>query len=86
MCIYKPLELIFKEALTLFKMGGPSTSFSPVTSRDVGFGPKIFLTFSFNHFSTLVQNFKLVPSANSKLLNLNQDYPSQKAIFPVKSL
>ena len=64
----------------------PHTSFSPVTSTNVGFGPKNFLTFSFNHFATLVQNFKLVPSASLKLLNLNQDHPSKKAIFLVKSL
>ena len=58
----------------------------PVTSTNVEFGPKNFLTFSFNPFATLVQNFKFVPSANPKLLNLNQDHPSKKVIFPVKSL
>ena len=62
------------------------TSFSSVTSTNVGFGPKNFLTFSFNPFATLVQNFKFVPSASPKLLNLNQDHPSKKAIFLVKSL
>ena len=69
-------------------MGGaektPPTSFSPVTSTKVGVGPKNFLTFSFNPFATLVQNF--VPSASPKLLNLNQDHPSRKATFLVKSL
>ena len=55
------------------------TSFSPVTSTNVGFGPKNFLTFSFKPFGTLVQNFKFVPSASAKLLNLNQDHPSKKA-------
>ena len=55
------------------------TSFSSVTSTNVGFGPKNFLTFSFNPFGTLVQNFKFVPSASAKLLNLNQDHPSKKA-------
>ena len=64
----------------------PPTSFSPATSTNVGFGHQHFLTFSFNPFATLVQNFKFVPSANPKLLNLNQDYPSKKAIFLVKSL
>ena len=49
----------------------PRTSFSPVTSTNVGFGPQNFLTFSFNPFATLVQNFKFVPSASPKLLNLN---------------
>ena len=65
----------------------PPTSFSFVSSTNVEFGPKNFLTFSFNPFATLVQNFKFqVPSASSKLLNLNQDHPSKKAIFLVKSL
>ena len=72
-------------------MGGgakkaPPTSFSPVTSTNVGFGPKHFLTFSFNPFATLVQNLKFVLSASPKLLNLNQDHPSKKEIFLVKSL
>ena len=30
------------------------TSFFPVTSTNVGISPKIFLTFSFNSFATLV--------------------------------
>ena len=61
-------------------------SFSPATSKNVGFGPQRFLTFSFNTFATLVQNFKLIALASPKLLNLNQDQPSKKAIFLVKSL
>ena len=65
---------------------GPPTSFSPVTSTNVGFGTQNFLTFSFNPFTTLVQNVKFVLSATPKLLNLNQDHPSKKAIFWVKSL
>ena len=64
----------------------PPTSFFPVTSTNVGMGPYNFLTFSFNPFGTLVQNFKFLPSASPKLLNLNQDHPSKKAIFLVKSL
>ena len=76
--------------LTLFRMGGGKkalpTSFSPVTSTNVGIGPINFLTFSFNPFAILVQNFKFVPSASPKLLNLNQDHPSKKVIFLVKSL
>ena len=62
------------------------TSFSPATSTNVGFGPQNFLAFSFNPFATLVQNFKFVPSASPKSLNLNQDHSSKKAIFLVKSL
>ena len=72
--------------LTLFRMGGVakrplSTSFSSVTSTNVGFRPKNFLTFSFNPFSPQLQNFKFAPSASLKLLNLNQDYPSKKWFF-----
>ena len=67
-------------------MGGgqkapPPTSFSPATSTNVEFGHQHFLTFSFNPFATLVQNFKFVPSASPKLLNLNQDHPSKKRFF-----
>ena len=64
----------------------PPTSFSPVTSTNLGFGPQNFLTFSFDPFATLVQNFKFVPGASPKLLNLNLDHLSKKAIFLVKSL
>ena len=64
----------------------PPTSFSPVTSTNVGFGPQNVLTFIFNPFATLIQNFKFVPSASPKLLKLNRDQPSKKAIFLVKSL
>ena len=71
-------------------MGGrakkpPPTNFSPVTSTNVEFGPQNFLAFSFNAFATLVQNFKFVPSANPKLLKLNQATP-QNSDFLVKSL
>ena len=75
--------------LTLFREGGkkpPPTSFSSVTSANVRISSQNFLTFSFNLFATLVQNFKFAPSASLKLLNLNQDHPSKKAIFLVKSL
>ena len=65
---------------------GPPTSFFPITSTNVGFGPQNFQTFSFNPFATLQQNLKFVPSASPKLLNLNQDHPSIKATFLVKSL
>ena len=41
------------------------TSFSPVTSTNVGISPQNFLTFS----------------ANPKLLNLNQDHSSKKRFF-----
>ena len=74
--------------LTLFRMGGGGggkkaspTSFSPVTSTNVGFGRQNFLTFSFNPFVKIVKYFKFVPSASPKLLNLNQDHPSKKRFF-----
>ena len=65
---------------------GSPTSFSPVTSTNVGFGPQNFLTFSFNPFATLVQNFKFVPSASPKLLNLNQAHSSKKSDFSSQML
>ena len=61
--------------LTLFRIRGGKkalpTSFSSVTSTNVEITPQNFLTFSFNPFTTLVQNFKFVPSTSTKLLNLN---------------
>ena len=60
---------------------GPPTSFSPETSTKVGFSPQNFLTFSFNSFTTLVQNFDFLPTVSPKLLNLNQDHPSKKRFF-----
>ena len=52
------MEKIFKpksdQILVSKKLPPPSTSFSPVTSRDVGISPQNFLTFSFNLFTILV--------------------------------
>ena len=62
-----------------------STSFSPVTSKNVGISPQDFQTFIFNPFATLVCNFKVIPSASLKLLNLNHEHP-QKIGFLVESL
>ena len=56
----------------------PPTSFSPVTSTNVGTWPE-------NTFDRLAQNFKFVTSASSKLLNMKQDHPSKKPVL-VKSL
>ena len=64
----------------------PPDSFFPVTSTNVRISPQNFLTFSFNPFENLVQNFKYAPSASPKLLNLNKYQPSKKAVFLVKSL
>ena len=57
------------------------TSFSPVTSTNVNFGPQNFLTFSFHPFATPVQNFKFIASARPKLVNLDQDHPSKNRFF-----
>ena len=64
----------------------PSYQFSPLTSTNVGISPQSLLTFSFNSFSTLVWNFKFLPSASPKLLDLSQGHLSKKAVFLVKSL
>ena len=61
-------------------------SFSSETSGNVRISLKIFQTFSFNLLVTLVQHFKFIPSVSPKLLNLSEEHPSKKAIFPVKSL
>ena len=80
------------KCLNLFRMkrgvvkSPPTTSFSPVISTNIGFSPQNFLDYSFNPFATLLENFKFVPSSSPKLLNLNQDHPSKKAVFLVKSL
>ena len=60
--------------------------FTPVTSTNVGISLKNCLTFDFNPFDRLVQKFKFVTGASYKFLNLNQDHPSKKAVFLVKSL
>ena len=64
----------------------PPLPVSPVTSTNVGISPQNFLNFSFNPVERLVWSFKFVPSASPKLLHLNQDHPSQKPVFLVKSL
>ena len=61
--------------------GGGGKKAPPVTSTNLGFGPQNFLTFSFDPFATLVQNFKFVPGASPKLLNLNLDHLSKKSDF-----
>ena len=59
----------------------PQYHFFPLTSTDVGISPQIFLTFSFNPFPRLVLNFKALPSASPKLLNLNQEYLKKIKFF-----
>ena len=65
--------------------GGRQKVFPPVTSTDTEINPQNFLTFSFNSYATLAQNFKFVPSTSLKLLNLNQNHPSRKVTFLVTS-
>ena len=70
-------------------VGGPKrppTSFFPITSTNVKISYQNFLTFSFDSFPTLVPYFKSMSSTSNKLLNLNQDHPSKKLVFLVKSL
>ena len=57
------------------------TNFSPVTSANVGISPQNFLTFSFNPFATLVQNFKAIRRASPKLLNFERRPPCKKKWF-----
>ena len=64
----------------------PPTSFSPVTTTNVGLSPQNLPNISFNPFVTLVQNFKVIPSVSPKLVNLNQDHPSKKVVLLVKCL
>ena len=64
----------------------PPTSFCFLTSTNVGISPRNSLTFSFNPFATLALNFKAIPSASLKLLNLNQEHLQKKVAFLVKSL
>ena len=55
---------LFQRVSTVFRMKGGReggegkkdlpTNFSPVTSTNVGISPKIFLTFSFNIYATLM--------------------------------
>ena len=51
------------------------TNFPPVTSSNVGISSPKYLTSSFKAFATLVLKLKAIPSASSKLLNLNQEDP-----------
>ena len=85
--LYTKIKQILYRTLTLFRIGAgakrppPPTHFFPGTSTNVGISPKNFLTFSFNAFATLEQNFKLVSNASPNLLNLNEDYSLKKTLF-----
>ena len=64
-------------------MGGVKNllKFYPLTSTNVGTSPQNFVTFNFNPLATLMLNFKAVPNASTKLLNLNQEHPSKNWFF-----
>ena len=62
------------------------SSFSSVTSTNKRVSPKDFLPYRFDLFATLVSNVKAIPSASSKLLNLNQEHASKKLVSLAKSL
>ena len=82
--IFNLIHILQLPSLTLFRIGGPKrppTSFSSIISTNVGISSQNFLTFSFNSFATLVQNFKAIPSGSPKLLNLNQGNPAKKVDF-----
>ena len=76
-----------KTILTLFKRGVCvcatrfPTSFLHVTSRNVRFSSKKLPTVSLNSLATQVKNSKAIPSANRKLLNLNQVHPLKEWFF-----
>ena len=84
--LFEPAPLKLDNKIFLPTKKPPSISFSPVTSTKVGMSPYNFLTFSFNHFATLVWHLKVIPSTNPKLLNLNRNCASKKLFFLVKSL
>ena len=54
---------------------------APVTSTNVAISLQNFMTFSFNPFATLLQNFKTISNSSPKLLNLNEKHPSKKWFF-----
>ena len=54
MKFYNSSEFIFNPIQDGGGAKRPTTSFSPVTSTNIGLSPQNFLTFSFNPFATLV--------------------------------
>ena len=51
------------------------------TFTNVRTSTRNFHDFIFNSFATLISNFKTIPSASSKLLNLSQEQPLKKDFF-----
>ena len=83
------LNVTIKPMLTLFRMGWGEGGGQKGT-------PYHFYPCNFNKRSTYLQKLfefqfqsfwhKVIPSSSPKLLNLNQDHPSKKVIFLIKSL
>ena len=67
-------------------VGGGGEGFFLEASINIGISRQSFLSFSFDTFATLVQNFNVTASASPKLLNLNQEHESKELFFVVKSL
>ena len=78
-----PIQEGEREKTWARKVPSPA-SFSPVISPNVRISPQNCLTFSFNHFATLMSNVNAAHSTSPKLLKLKQDASSKKSAFLVK--
>ena len=78
--------MCFKPIDDVGSQKGFPTSFFPCNFYKRMNEPQNFLALDFNPFSNLVQNVMTISPASRKLLNLKQDHPSKKVIFPVKLL
>ena len=83
----KKVPLFHKRMKGFFFFGGMGgEGFFLEASTNIGISRQSSLSFSFDTFATLVQNFNAIPSASPKLLNLNQEHDSKELFFMVKSL
>ena len=62
---------IFLQQHNPFHNSEGGKNFPPTSFTNIGMSAKNLLTFSFNPFVTLMRNFKAMPIAIPKLLNLN---------------
>ena len=68
--------------VTLFRMRRRAKRIPPtLTIFSLGISPKNSLISCFSPFFILVQTFNSMPSASSKLLNLNQEHASKNCFF-----
>ena len=58
-----------------------TSSFSPVTSANMGIISQNFLTFSSNPFVILMQNFKTITSPSPQIIKLEPRAPVKKVGF-----